>query len=161
MLFPRDRFRCGAGALLLLLAAQLPATALAAGKLVVENAWIRTAPPAAPMRAGYATLRNAGDAPLRIRGARSEAFGDVSLHATQIENGVARMRELDGLNLAPGESATLEPGGKHLMLMQPHGELGPGAKAEVTFEIDDGSSTAAEFSVREAPAAGHDEHHGH
>lgn len=147
--------------LLLLLAALLPAAASAAGRLVVENAWIRTAPPAAPMRAGYATLRNAGDAPLQIRSAHSAAFGDVSLHATQIENGVARMRELDGLSLAPGESAVLEPGGKHLMLMQPRGELGVGAKAVVTFEIDNGSSTDVEFSVREAPVAGHDDHHGH
>ena len=160
MLCPRDGFRCAASAVLLL-AALLPAAAFAAGRLVVENAWIRTAPPAAPMRAGYATLRNAGDAPLRIRGAHSEAFGDVSLHATQIENGVARMRGLDGLSLAPGESATLEPGGKHLMLMQPRGEFGIGAKAVVAFEIDDGSSTSAEFSVREAPATGHDNHHGH
>lgn len=157
---PRDWFRCAARAAFLLAVLQ-PAAAFAAGRLVVENAWIRTAPPAAPMRAGYATLRNAGDTPLRISGARSEAFADVSIHATQIENGVARMRELDGLNLAPGESATLEPGGKHLMLMQPHGEFGAGAKVVVTFEIENGSSTDAEFSVREAPAPAHDEHHGH
>lgn len=160
MLSLRDGTRCAAS-LFLLLAALLPAAASAAGRLVVENAWIRTAPPAAPMRAGYAVLRNAGDAPLRIRAVHSRDFGDVSLHATQLENGVARMRELDGLDLAPGESAVLEPGGKHLMLMQPRGELGAGAKAVVTFEIDNGSSTDAEFSVREAPAAGHDEHHGH
>ena len=156
----RDGFRCAVSAAFLLAVLQ-PAAAFAAGRLVVENAWIRTAPPAAPMRAGYATLRNAGDAPLQIRAARSASFGDVSLHATQIENGVARMRELDGLSLAPGESAVLEPGGKHLMLMQPRGELQPGAKVVLTFEIDNGSSTDAEFSVREAAAQGHDEHHGH
>ena len=158
MLCLRDGVRCVAGALVLAVAL-LPAAALAAGRLVVENAWIRTAPPAAPMRAGYALLRNAGDAPLQIRGVRSEAFGEVSLHATQIENGVARMRELDGLSLAPGESATLEPGGKHLMLMQPRGEYGAGAKVVLTFEIQNGSSTDAEFSVRAAPGQGHDEHH--
>lgn len=160
MLSLRDGYRRVAAAMLLS-AALLPAAAFAAGRLVVEDAWIRTAPPAAPMRAGYATLRNTGDAPLQIRGAHSAAFADVSLHATQIENGVARMRELDGLSLAPGESATLEPGGKHLMLMQPRGEFGAGAKVVVTFEIESGSSTDAEFSVREAPAPGHDEHHGH
>lgn len=160
MLCLRDGLRCVASAALLFAALQ-PAAAFAAGRLVVENAWIRTAPPAAPMRAGYATLRNAGDAPLQISGARSEAFADVSIHATQIENGVARMRELDGLNLAPGESATLEPGGKHLMLMQPRGEFGVGTKIVVTFEIENGSSTDAEFIVRESAAPAHDEHHGH
>lgn len=143
----------------LLAAALFSADALAAGRLVVEDAWIRTAPPAAPMRAGYAVLRNAGDAPLTVSGARSDAFASVSIHATLTEDGVARMRELPAVTLAPGESVTLEPGGKHLMLMQPKAELGPGAKAELHFEMQDGSSTAAEFVVREAGAAGDHAHH--
>jgi periplasmic copper chaperone A len=135
-------------------------TAHAAGRLVVEDAWIRTAPPTAAMRAGYAVLRNAGDAPLVVTGASSDAFGDVSIHATTIENGVARMRELAAIPLAPGESVALEPGGKHLMLMQPGAEFGAGAKAEIRFEIEGGTSTSAEFVVRNAAAAaGEHAHH--
>jgi periplasmic copper chaperone A len=133
--------------------------AQAAGHLVVEAAWIRTAPPAAAMRAGYAILRNTGDAPLVVRGATSEAFGDVSIHATTIENGIARMRELAEIPLAAGESVTLEPGGKHLMLMRPTRELDAGAKAVIRFEIEGGSSTQAEFVVRDAPAAAADHAH--
>ncbi|WP_257385818.1 copper chaperone PCu(A)C [Tahibacter caeni] len=126
----------------------------AAGRLAVDDAWIRTAPPAASMRAGYATLRNVGDAPLQIRRIRSDAFGDVSLHATVVEDGVARMREIEALRLAPGEEAVLEPGGKHLMLMQPQRELAAGATATVIFDLDDGATTAtADFVVRDADAA--------
>lgn len=134
-------------------------TAHAAGQLVVEDAWIRSAPPAAAMRAGYAILRNTGDAPLIIRGAASEAFGDVSLHATTIENGMARMRELGRIPLAAGESVTLEPGGKHLMLMRPVREVDTGARATIRFEIEDGSSVEAEFVVRDAAASADDHTH--
>lgn len=140
-------------------AASIAGTAQAAGHLVVEQAWIRTAPPAAAMRAGYAILRNAGDAPLVVRGATSEAFGDASIHATSIENGMARMRELERIPLAAGESVTLEPGGKHLMLMRPVRELETGAKAAVRFEIEGGSSVQAEFVVRDAATSADDHAH--
>ena len=46
-------------------------TAAAAGRLEISHAWIRTAPPGAMMQAGYAILRNSGDAPLVISGAHS------------------------------------------------------------------------------------------
>jgi len=139
--------------------ASVVGTAQAAGNLVVEDAWIRTAPPAAAMRAGYAILRNAGDAPLVVRGALSEDFGDVSIHATTIENGMARMRELARIPLAAGESVTLEPGGKHLMLMRPVRELEAGAKAVIRFEIEDGSTAEAEFFVRDTAASADDHAH--
>lgn len=126
--------------------------AAAAGKLEIEDAWIRVAPPTAPMRAGYAVLRNAGDTPLVIRAAHSAAFGDVSLHATVIDDGVARMRELDRLVIEPGESVKLEPGGRHLMLMQPAEALAPGASATIRFDTDDGVAGEAAFVVRDPDA---------
>ncbi len=141
------------------LATSFMSTVEAAGHLVVEDAWIRTAPPAAAMRAGYATLRNAGDAPLVVRGATSEVFGGVSIHATVIENGMARMRELPQILLAAGESVSLEPGGKHLMLMRPVRELEAGAKLVIRFEIEDGSSAEAEFVVRDTAASADDHAH--
>ena len=138
----------------------LAGTAHADGRLMIEGAWIRAAPPGAHMRAGYATLRNGGDAPLVVRGARSDAFGEVSMHSTQIEDGIARMRELPEITLAPGERVVLEPGGKHLMLMRPARELELGETATVVFEIGDGTSTAtADFVVREAAAANPHAHH--
>jgi copper(I)-binding protein len=142
----------------LLLAGLCPLSAFAAGQLVVEQAWIRAAPPAVPMRAGYAVLRNAGDAVLTVKAVSSASFGDVSIHTTLMENGVARMRELPQITLAPGERIELEPGGKHLMLMQPAAELATGAKAELRFEMQDGTSTAAEFVVREADGDPHAHH---
>ena len=54
--------------------------------------------------AGYATLRNASDSPLKIIGADSKDFGDVSLHQSVEENGVERMRALDNIELAPRAS---------------------------------------------------------
>jgi copper(I)-binding protein len=123
----------------------------AAGRLVVENAWIRAAPPGAMMLAGYATLRNGGDAPLTISAAQSDEFGDISLHQSVEENGVEHMRALGKFEIAAGASVQFAPGGKHFMLMQPKHELHIGDKVKIHISTSSGEGADAEFVVREQP----------
>ena len=85
----------------------------------VEAAWIRMPPAGLPMMVGYARISNPCKGALAIVGAHSAAFADTSLHETRVEGGISRMRATPSLRLAPGGSAVLEPGGFHLMLMQP------------------------------------------
>lgn len=121
--------------------------AQAAGRLVVSEAWIREAPPGAPMLAGYAKLKNDGDAPISVLTAQSDAFRSASLHETVVADGVSKMRELHRLDLAPGATVALEPGGKHLMLMQPREEVHVGDKVEVRFLLGGGERVTAAFEV--------------
>jgi len=124
--------------------------ASAAGRLEVTGAWIRTAPPGAMMLAGYATLRNTGDAPLTVIGADSEAFGDVSLHESIEIDGVARMSALGSIEIAAGASVVLAPGGKHLMLMRPKAEPKSGGSIKIHIAAKPGEGTTANFVVRDA-----------
>jgi copper(I)-binding protein len=134
----------------LLFAFTVVAHATAAGRVVVEKAWIRTAPPGAMMLAGYAKLRNAGDAPVTVIGAASDVFGDVLLHESIEENGVERMRALGELTIAPGTTVEFAPGGKHFMLMHPRRELDAGAKVKIHISTSSGAGTDTEFVVRDA-----------
>ncbi len=136
-------------------------SARAAGKLVVENPWVRTAPSGAYMLGGFAVLRNAGDAPLTVRGAHAAGFGSVELHETKMEGGMARMRPLDDIRIAPGESVTLAPGGKHIMLMQPAHDPQAGEQVHIEFDGADGSLGGADFTVRAAApeSSDHAAHH--
>ncbi|HEY0178851.1 MAG TPA: copper chaperone PCu(A)C [Dokdonella sp.] len=143
--------RSAAVGLALLLAC---AGAHAEGRLGVTDAWIREAPPGAGMLAGYATLKNAGDAPISVLTVQSDAFRMASLHETIDDHGVAKMRELHGLDLAPGASARLQPGGMHLMLMQPRREVHAGEKVAVTFLLGDGRRVETYFDVVAADASG-------
>ncbi len=127
-------------------------TAQAAGQLVVEQAWIRTAPPGALMLAGYALLHNRGDEALSIDAVSSAAFSSASLHETREENGVSKMRAVPSLLIAPGASVELAPGGMHLMLMQPKGDVAAGKPVSVVFVLGDKTRVNADFTVRdEAP----------
>jgi len=142
--------RCTTGMVTAALALGLfagPHMARAAGKLGVMDAWIRAAPPDAEMMAGYATLKNTGDVRISILTVQSDTFRMASLHETLNDNGVSRMRELHRIELAPGASVTLKPGGKHLMLMQPRQEVHAGDKVEMLFLLEDGTRLETYFDV--------------
>ena len=123
------------------------ANAAAAGRLVVEHAWIRSAPPSALMRAGYAVLRNDGDAPVTVTGADSADFADVQVHQTVLEDGVERMRPTGRIDIAPGRSVEFAPGGKHFMLIRPKRELPAGAKVKIHISTSGGNDASVEFVV--------------
>ena len=53
-------------------------------ELHVQDPWIRTAPPAAQVMGGFATLHNPGNAPIRVTAASSPAFDRVELHEMRI-----------------------------------------------------------------------------
>ena len=146
---PVDRRAYGARTLLLAAIFSFASQASAAGRLVVEHAWIRTAPPGAMMLAGYATLRNTGDAPLTLRTADSIDFASVSLHETVAENGVEHMRPLGKVEIAPGASVEFAPGGKHFMLMRAQRELAAGVKVKIHISTTSADGAEAEFVVRD------------
>ena len=115
---------------------------------VVEGGWIRNPPADLPMLAGYARIVNACDGEAIITGATSPAFSSASLHATIVEDGISKMRETKALHVAAGETAVLEPGGMHLMLMQPKRRLRQGEEVEIRFELADGRSLRGQFEVK-------------
>lgn len=131
----------------------------ASAEVRVDAAWVRAAPPGTPMLAGYAVLHNTGDAPVRVIGASSEAFGMVEIHRTVEIDGVSRMRPAGALEIAPGGNVTLEPGGLHLMLMRPQRDLAEGGKVKIQLDVSGASPVEAEFAVRRT--AGEDPHAGH
>jgi periplasmic copper chaperone A len=114
-----------------------------------EQAWVRAMPPSAHMTAAYGVLRNGTDAPVTVVAYASPAFGDVSLHRTVQVDGMARMREVESLTLQPGETAELEPGGLHLMLMMPAAPLSLSDVVPLVMTAADGREFRFEVPVEQ------------
>ncbi|MGB0134247.1 copper chaperone PCu(A)C [Dokdonella sp.] len=133
----------------------------AAGTLEVSNAWIPQAPPGASAMAGYLDLKNSGDQTVGVVSARSDRFGEVSLHQTIVEDGMARMRPLKDVTIDPGKTFTFAPGGNHLMLMDPVSTVAPGDSVSIDFELSDGQHVKAVFTVRSADETAGDAHEHH
>ena len=114
----------------------------------VEEAWVRAVAGPDVNTAAYMTLRNAGNSPDRLTGARSEIARMTGLHRTTIdEDGLARMGEVDGLDLPAGGTAQLEPGGFHVMLMGV-GSLVEGDTVEITLLLEESGPLDIAAEVR-------------
>ncbi len=83
------------------------------------------------MTAAYGELHNPGNEAVLLEAYDSDAFANVSLHLSIIEDGVSRMQEQPDMEIAAGQSIVLEPGGLHLMLMQSTREVRPGDEIEI------------------------------
>ncbi|HEX5122132.1 MAG TPA: copper chaperone PCu(A)C [Rhodanobacteraceae bacterium] len=129
-------------------------SARAEGKLTVYDAWIRKAPPGVSMMAGYATLKNEGDTPIKVLTVQSDAFRQSSIHETVVERGVSKMRELPRVDMAPGATVEMKPGGAHLMLVEPRHPILVGDKVHMVFLLADGTRVETYFDVLAADATG-------
>lgn len=114
----------------------------------VRDGWVRVPPAGLPMAAGFATFDNACDGAATIVSVSSPAFEETQVHATRVEGGVSRMREVPELRVAARTVAEFEPGGLHLMLMRPTRALQAGDRVPVEFRLADGRTVHAEFVVR-------------
>lgn len=89
-----------------------------AGDLVITRAWTRQAPPGARVGGGYLSVTNRGDRPDRLVGGAAAFAGRVEIHEMSVTDGVMRMAPVEGgLEIAPGETVELKPGGFHVMFM--------------------------------------------
>mgnify|MGYP002481641690 FL=1 len=134
--------------------------------VAMDGGWIRLSPVPQPrMLAGFGRIANhCGDA-VAVVGASSPAFAEVTVHETVVVDGVSRMRELERLALPAHGEAVLQPGGLHLMLMQPVRALAEGERVPLLLELADGAQVQVELEVaRNAPEGAANEapaHHHH
>jgi copper(I)-binding protein len=139
--------------LLALAAAALPLPARTAEPACVpqlREGWLRLPPAPMPMLAGYARIDNDCASAATVVAAESPVFGSVELHESRLVDGVSRMRAVPELRIPPRGRAQLQPGGLHLMLMQPAQPLQAGDSVEVAFTLADGRTVRGSFEVREA-----------
>ena len=106
-----------------LLAFTLAACAADETPLEATNVVFNRPAPGMQMSAGYLTLTNHTSEQVTLTRAESPQFETVGLHQTVIADGVAKMIALDELKVPPKQSVHLKPGGRHLMLMGPKGDL--------------------------------------
>lgn len=141
-----------AGAVLLLVFAMVTGTAPAAAAEAarVVNAWVRLPAVAGRPAAGYLTLV-AGRAPIELVAVASP-IARIEMHGMSMAGGVMRMDALPSIRVAAGGTATLAPGGAHLMLFDLPPTVTPGATVPMTLRLANGSSLKVDAVARAAGA---------
>ena len=121
-------------------------------ELEVNDPWVREAPPTASVLGGYMVLSNTGGGDCVVVGVRAAEFERAMFHRTEEEDGATRMTHQEEVTVPAREQLVFEPGGFHVMLMQPAQPLKEGDLVQVTLVLDSGEEKVVEFPVRRALA---------
>lgn len=129
-------------------------------QIAVSDAWARETVQGQAATAAYLIIRNSGGSGDRLISVSSPDAAETSLHSSTNEDGVARMRPLNqGLPIPAGGTASLAPGGNHIMLMGPRQALTAGTAIELRLRFEHSGERVVQAQVRDAgPAAMHTGH---
>ena len=134
-----------------------------AGALTIEEPWSRVTPGGAKVGGGYVRITNTGQTPDRLIGGSFAGAGRVEVHDMSMDGDVMRMKPVgDGLEIKPGSTVELKPGGTHIMFMDLKDKLSEGQTVNGTLVFEKAGTVAVEYTVgpiggAEAPA-GHKHH---
>jgi periplasmic copper chaperone A len=129
-------------------ASWLAAHEFKAGDLDIRHPWTRATPAGASTAAGYLKVINNGKQADKLVAASTEAAAQVEIHEMSMENGVMKMRQLkDGIEIEPGATVELKPGGAHLMIIGPKEPFKAGTMVKGTLTFEKAGAVPVEFKV--------------
>ncbi len=123
------------------------------GKLVIGHPWSRATPAGMSTGVAYLFITNNGTEAELLTGASTPAAAAVQFHETTISEGMARMRPLTGIAIAPGATVRIEPGAIHLMLIDLKAPLEPGKPVPLTLEFRKAGSITVQLAIQALDAA--------
>src|SRR3984885_211584 len=125
-----------------------------AGSIHITQPWARATPKGASSGAGYLTVTNNGTAPDRLTCASSDAAAHCQIHTMSMENGVMKMRPVEGgLEIKPGETVTLKPGSDHMMFVNPKHPFETGSTIAATLQFEKAGAVKVDVPVLAMGAA--------
>lgn len=139
------------------------------GAIKISDPWSRATPAGAKVGAGYLAITNTGKEPDRLIGGTAVAAGTFEIHEMAMVDNVMRMRALPkGLEIKPGETVTLRPGGLHVMFMDLKQQLKEGQPIKGTLVFEKAGKIEIEYRVAPigakgppSPGSGHGSHGKH
>lgn len=133
------------------------------GSLEIAHPWTRATPKGAGVGGGYLKITNKGTAPDRLTAVSSDAAGMVEVHEMKMSGSKMEMRPLKGgIEIKPGQTVELKPGGYHVMFMHLKQPFEQGKRIKATLTFEKAGKIEVEFVVdamgAQAPTMGN---HGH
>ncbi|WP_295004900.1 copper chaperone PCu(A)C [uncultured Dechloromonas sp.] len=125
-----------------------------ADQVVVQDPYVRLAPPNAPATGAFMVIKNNGDKDVKVVKAENTASKVTELHTHLNEGGVMKMRPVPSVEIKAKGEAVLKPGGMHVMLIDLKAAMKEGDIVPITFTFEDGSTKKVDAKVVRPMAAG-------
>jgi periplasmic copper chaperone A len=135
-------------------------TVAAHADVTVKDAWVRGI--AQGQRATGAFMQLASPTDATLVAVATPVAKVAEIHTMSMDNGVMKMRAIDGLPVPAGKAVELKPGGYHVMLMDLVQPLPDGATVPLTLTFSDkaGKRTTQTVNATVRPlTAGHGSKH--
>lgn len=149
------------GAAIVLVGGIAAAETYSAGGLQIASPWARATPKGSTVTAGYLTITNKGTETDRLVGGSAEMAARLEVHETVTEDGVGRMRQVKNLEIKPGQTIELKPGGMHVMLVGLKKPISQGQTIKGTLVFEKAGTVAIEFAVQPPGASSAPQGGGH
>lgn len=122
--------------------------------LKIDHPFARATPPGAKTGGVFVTVENTGSQSDRLISVSSPVAGVADLHEMKVDAGVMRMRGVAALEVKPGETLELKPGGYHVMLSELRQPLKVGDKFPLTLKFENAGTVEVSVWVEEMGAGG-------
>lgn len=133
-----------------LLSSNLHAEEYTHDDLLIDTPYTRTTPPGAPVAGGFLKVTNNGKETDTLIGGTVDFSEAVEIHEMPMVDGVMQMRQLeDGLEIPPGETVELKPGGYHIMFIKLSEQMIEGEKHKATLTFKNAGDVEVEFVVKD------------
>jgi copper(I)-binding protein len=123
--------------------------------LRVSNPFSRATPPGAKVAGAFMSIENQGKEADRLVGASSPAAGIVEIHEMAMDGGVMTMRAVKGIDVKPGATVELRPGGYHVMLEDLKAPLKQGDQIPLVLNFEKAGALEIRVKVEAMGAGAH------
>lgn len=130
-------------------------------QVVLVDGYVRAMPPTVPNSAAYITVENHGDA-TRLVAVDAPFAKEAQLHTLIEEDGMIKMRQVDGFDIDSHGSLVLSESGNHIMLMGLLSPLAIDSSVDMTLKFADGTEQKISLPVKKQALqsdSAHQHHH--
>lgn len=123
--------------------------------LRVSNPFVRATPPGAKVAGAFMSIENLGKEADRLVRITSPAAVTVQIHEMAMDGGVMKMHAVKGIDLKPGATVELRPGGYHVMLEDLKQPLQQGEQIPLLLTFEKAGVMEVKVKVEAMGAAAH------
>lgn len=118
------------------------------GTLELNDLWIRASVPGQTNGAGYLQIINPAMKADKLIAVESDAATRVELHTVITEDGVAKMRQVQSVDIPVHGDVKLAPGGYHVMFLQLTAPFKQGSLIPVVLKFEKAGEVRVNFTVK-------------
>ena len=136
----------------------------ASAGIMLSEGHVRAMPASVPNTAAYLTLMNHSDDAVTLVSVTTPVAEEAQLHTLVEENGMVKMRQVEGFDIPSHGTLKLQPSGDHIMLLSLTKPLTIGDKVPLVLTFKDGQTHAIELVVEkrsnnDTQESNHHHHH--